>query len=70
MKHNTFVCLTVVDVFGRSKEAGRFFAKPGIPKPFFFADVTEREAEYVCVSVLSGFDTFLHELSHRFIADL
>jgi hypothetical protein len=32
----------VLDMFGRSKEAGRFFAKPGIPKRFFFAGVTEK----------------------------
>jgi len=44
MEHNTFVCLTVVELSlgERRKEAGRFFAKPGIPELCFFAGFTEK----------------------------
>jgi hypothetical protein len=50
-----YCCLAM---FWRSKEAGRFSAKLGIPKLYFSQTSLKREAEYGSVSALTGLDTF------------
>jgi hypothetical protein len=46
-------------MFRRRKEAGRFFAKPGIPKLAFSQASLKREA----VSAPGGLDIFLQDLT-------